>query len=432
MSDTNRIAVIGAGPMGLAAAYELCKQGKQVDLYEYDDRLGGMSAHFDFNGLSIERYYHFVCHHDDPLFALLDELGMSDCLHWVDTKMGYYYEGHLHRWGDPFSLLAFPHLDLLSKLRYGLHMFLSSKRKKANWRPLDSLDAVSWLKRGCGDKAYAVLWDRLFKLKFHELTDNLSAAWIWARIRRVGRSRRSIFQESMGYLEGGSQTLLDKLAERITAQGGQIHLSTPVQEVCLSDGKLEGIKVAGELRSYTQVISTIPLQYVPKLIPTLPSQQLMQYSQVQNIGVVCLLFKLRQPVSDNFWLNISDRKMDIPGIIEMSNLRPFDNSIVYVPYYMPQSHPKFSWSDEQIIAEATGYLKRINPMLTDADILDVHASRYAYAQPICQPRFADYLSPMRSSVQGLFIADTSYYYPEDRSISESVALGKQLAEMAQA
>ena len=425
----NKIAVIGAGPMGLAAAYELTKQGRQVDLYEYDDRLGGMSAHFDFNGLSIERYYHFVCHHDDPLFELLAELGIADKLHWMDTRMGYFYEGHLHRWGDPFSLLSFPHLDLLSKLRYGLHMFLSSKRKKANWQALDSLDAVTWLKRGCGQKAFDVLWDRLFKLKFHAYTSNLSAAWIWARIRRVGRSRRSIFQESMGYIEGGSQTLLDKMADRIITQGGQIHLSTPVQEVCIRDGKLSGVKINGETREYAQVISTIPLQYVPRLIPGLPSQQLELYRQVQNIGVVCLLYKLKQPVTDNFWLNISDKEIEIPGIIEMSNLRPFDTSIVYVPYYMPQSHPKFSWSDEQIIAEATGYLKKINPMLTDSDIIDVHASRYAFAQPICQPNFASHLPPMRSAVRGLFIADTSYYYPEDRSISESVALGKQLAEM---
>jgi protoporphyrinogen oxidase len=416
--------------MGLATAYELTKQGQQVDLYEYDDRLGGMSAHFDFNGLSIERYYHFVCHHDDPLFALLEELGISDKLHWADTKMGYFYEGHLHPWGDPVSLLRFPHLDLLSKLRYGLHMFLSSKRNKANWRPLDSVDAVTWLKRGCGEKAFAVLWERLFQLKFHDYMDNLSAAWIWARIRRVGRSRRSIFQESMGYLDGGSQTLLDKLAQRITAQGGRIHLATPVQEVRISAGKLSGIKVNSERHAYTQVISTIPLQYVPKLIPGLPSAQLEQYGQVQNIGVVCLLFKLRQPVTDNFWLNISDKEIEIPGIIEMSNLRPFDHSIVYVPYYMPQSHPKFSWSDTEIITEATAYLKRINPILTDADIIDVHASRYAFAQPICQPRFGDHLPPIRSAVDGLFIADTSYYYPEDRSISESVALGKQLAEMA--
>ncbi|MEJ2438776.1 MAG: NAD(P)/FAD-dependent oxidoreductase [Gammaproteobacteria bacterium] len=425
-----KIAVIGAGPMGLAAAYTLSKQGQAVDLYEYDDRLGGMSAHFDFNGLSIERYYHFVCHHDDALFSLLDELGIADKLHWADTRMGYFYQGHLHRWGDPFSLLAFPHLGLIAKLRYGLHMFLSSKRKKQDWQSLDGLDAVTWLKRGCGEKAYDVLWERLFRLKFHDYMHNLSAAWIWARIRRVGRSRRSIFQESMGYLEGGSKTLLDRLAERISTQGGQIHLSTPVEEVSIQDGRLNGVRVSGELREYDQVISTIPLQYVPKLIPGLPEARRKQYAQVQNIGVVCLLFKLRQPVTDNFWLNISDNDIDIPGIIEMSNLQPFDNTIVYVPYYMPQSHPKFSWSDEQIIAEATAYLKRINPVLTNTDIIDVHASRYAFAQPICQPEFSSQLPPITSEISGLFIADTSYYYPEDRSISESVELGRQLAQMA--
>lgn len=426
----SKIAVIGAGPMGLAVAYELTKQNHEVDLYEFDDRLGGMSAHFDFDGLSIERYYHFVCRPDQPLFDLLEELGMRDKLHWVDTKMGYYYHGHLHRWGDPFSLLTFPHLNLVSRLRYGAHMFFASKRDKDNWQDLDGIDAVNWLKKGSGSKAYEVLWDRLFRLKFHDYTDNLSAAWIWARIRRVGQSRRSIFQESLGYIEGGSETLLNALAERIRQQGGRIHLSTPVQKVVIENGRANGVQLNSGVEKYDQVISTIPLQYIPRLIPDLPGEQLDRYRQVQNIGVVCLIYKLKKAVTENFWLNISDPDFDIPGIIEMSNLRPLPEHVVYVPYYMPQSHPRFSWSDAQIIEEATGYLKKLNPDLQDEDIISVNASRYAYAQPICQPGFAELLPPIRGSVDNLLIADTSYYYPEDRSIAESVQLGKQLAKMA--
>ena len=428
----SNVAVIGAGPMGLAAAYELAKQGKQVDIYEYDDRIGGMTAHFDFNGMNIERYYHFVCGQDQPLFDLLDELDMRDKLHWVDTKMGYYYEGQLHRWGDPFSLLFFPHLDLISKLRYGAHMFFSSKRKKDQWKDLDSIDAVKWLKKGGGHKSYKVLWERLFKLKFHHYTDNLSAAWIWARIRRMGQSRRSIFQESLGYIEDGSETLLNRLQQEIESKGGKIHLNTPVTQV-ISDqnNKVSGVKVADKEINYEQVISTIPLQYVPEMIPQLPDEHLTQYKQVQNIGVVCLLFKLKKAVTPNFWLNISDENFEIPGVIEMSNLRPLPEHTVYVPYYMPQTLDKFQWSDEKFIAEAQSYLKKLNPQLTDSDIIDINVSRYAFAQPICQPDFAHHLPPMRTAIEGLFIADTSYYYPEDRSISESIHLGKQLAEMSQ-
>lgn len=426
-----KVAVIGAGPMGIAAAYELTKQGNKVDVYEHDDRVGGMSAHFNFSGMDIERYYHFVCGQDQPLFDLMEELGIRDKLHWVDTKMGYYYNGQLHKWGDPVSLLRFPHLDLLSKLRYGAHMFLSSKRKKDHWQDLNSIDAVNWLKKGGGHKSYKVLWERLFKLKFHHYTNNLSAAWIWARIRRMGQSRRSIFQEQLGYIENGSETLLKCLQTEIEKNGGRILLNTPVTKVISNhENKVTGVQVNDNHINYDQVISTIPLQYIAKLIPQLPEEHLQQYKQVENIGVVCLLFKLKKAVTNNFWLNISDENFEIPGIIEMSNLRPLPEHTVYIPYYMPQTLEKFKWSDQQFIDEAKVYIKKLNPELTDSDFIDSNVSRYAFAQPICQPDFAHHLPPIRSSIEGLFIADTSYYYPEDRSISESIHLGKQLAEMS--
>ena len=166
------------------------------------------------------------------------------------------------------------------------------------------------------------------------------------------------------------------------------------------------------------------------MIPQLPDEHLTQYKQVKNIGVVCLLFKLKKAVTPNFWLNISDDNFEIPGVIEMSNLRPLSEHIIYVPYYMPQSLDKFKWTNEQFIEEASSYLKKLNPELIDSDFIDINVSRYAFAQPICQPDFAHHLPPMRSAIEGLFIADTSYYYPEDRSISESIHLGKQLAEMS--
>ena len=55
------------------------------------------------------------------------------------------------------------------------------------------------------------LWKRLFELKFYEYADNISAAWIWTRIKRVGISRKSLFQEELGYIEGGSEVLIEAL-----------------------------------------------------------------------------------------------------------------------------------------------------------------------------------------------------------------------------
>src|SRR5207245_1119232 len=102
-----RVVVIGAGAMGLAAAYRAAKNGHQVDLIEAAPEPGGMAGHFDFDGVSIERFYHFICHTDDPTFGLMKELGIADKLRWRPTSMGF-FDGKLHAWGDPFALLRYP------------------------------------------------------------------------------------------------------------------------------------------------------------------------------------------------------------------------------------------------------------------------------------------------------------------------------------
>ncbi|MEP6433705.1 MAG: FAD-dependent oxidoreductase, partial [Lentilitoribacter sp.] len=68
----SKIAILGAGAMGLAAAHHALKLGHEVTVFEADKVPGGMAAHFDFGGLSIERYYHFVCKTDKPTFDLME------------------------------------------------------------------------------------------------------------------------------------------------------------------------------------------------------------------------------------------------------------------------------------------------------------------------------------------------------------------------
>ncbi|WP_188246531.1 FAD-dependent oxidoreductase, partial [Stenotrophomonas maltophilia] len=74
---SERIAVLGAGPMGLAVAYQLARDGHQPVVFEADDRVGGMTASFDFDGMPIERYYHFHCTSDHEFLTVLDELGLG-------------------------------------------------------------------------------------------------------------------------------------------------------------------------------------------------------------------------------------------------------------------------------------------------------------------------------------------------------------------
>lgn len=421
-----KVVVIGAGAMGLAAAYRAAKDGHQVDLLEAAPEPGGMAGHFDFDGVSLERFYHFVCRTDYPTFDLLKELGLSDAMKWRPTSMGVFAGGKLHRWGDPIALLKFPHLSLWQKMRYGLFALVCVRRN--SWDAIEHESAKDWIVRWCGRGVYKLLWQPLFDYKFYEYADNISASWIWTRIRRIGRSRQSMMQEELGYIEGGSLTLVNALSDGIKKHGGRIHLAEPAAEVVSEDGRVTGVRTSAGFYAADAVICTSPTPYVSALVPSLPVEWKQRYDAIHNIGVICVIFKLRRPVSPHFWVNISEPGIEIPGIIEFSNLRNVgQDSIVYVPYYMPVTNPKFTWPDATLLDEAFACLQRINPALTKGDIVATKVARLRYGQPVCEPGFAAKIPPVQTPIAGLQIADTCFYYPEDRGIAESVRLGQQMA-----
>ncbi len=422
-----RVVVIGSGVMGLTAAFQAVRDGHEVTVLEADTQAGGMAAHFHFGGISVERYYHFICKTDFPTFELLKELEIDDKLRWRETSMGIFAHGKLHEWGNPIALLRFPNMSLIDKLRYGLFAFLSSKRNA--WPSLEHRSAKEWITTWCGASVYKMHWEPLFQHKFYEYQNDISAAWVWTRIRRIGRSRKSIMQEELGYLEGGSETLVKALVGAIEAAGGKVLLGNAATHVHVKSGKVTGVDAREGTVSADRVISTVPTPLVSRLIPDLSEEAKQRYDSIPNIGVCCLIYKLKRPLSPHFWVNLAQPEIAIPGLIEFSNLRELEDTVVYVPYYMPTSNEKFSWPDEKLLAEAFVAMQAIQPRLEESDILDSRVARLRYAQPICAPGFASTLPPMQTEIEGLQVADTCFYYPEDRGIAESIRLGRKMARV---
>lgn len=426
--EQSRIAVIGGGPMGLAVAYELTRLGYQPALIEADDRLGGMAACFDFAGMQLERYYHFHCLSDTAFFDLLGELNLADQLQWRTTRMGFYLDGRLYPWGTVGAVLGFRRLPWFTRIRYLLHAARCLTIR--DWRSLDGITATQWLRSWLGEKGYQVLWHKLFAFKFFHYGDQISAAWIWSRIRRLAQSRRRL-KETLGFLNGGSQQLIDALGTAIHQGGGEIQLSTPVQALRpLPAGGAVLTTPSGE-QAFDCVISTVPL---PLLAPILKAggveESLVErYGALPSVACACVVLKTRQPVTANFWTNVNDGRFAIPGVIEMSNLRPLAGHVCYVPYYIPADHPDYQRPNQAFIASAWDCLKAINPQLSDRDLLDSHCSRYRFAQPVCGVRFQQSLPPLQP-FPGVYTADTTAYYPEDRGISESIGFGRKLARAA--
>ena len=156
--------------------------------------------------------------------------------------------------------------------------------------------------------------------------------------------------------------------------------------------------------------------------------------QYTYIGVICGLLKLEKPVTTSFWVNINDHNIPFNGIIEYTNLnsqvRTNNNaSYIYIPHYLMSTDPRFKFSNEHLMEEYIAGIKRVNPEFDRSWIMASNISRRRQAQAICRVGFKDDMPSMRSPIRGLIITDSTLYYPEDRTISASIRLGKQAAEM---
>ena len=421
---SEKVAVVGAGPMGLAIAYELILKGYKPEIFEADNRLGGMAASFNFDGLEIERYYHFHCLNDYAFFDLLDEIGLKKELKWKKTQMGFFYQKNLYKWGSLNSVLFFNKVSIFTRIRYLLHALRCLTIK--DWNKLDKISATEWLKKWLGLKGYHILWEKLFEYKFYNFSSKISAAWIWSRIKRLGKSRRKLV-ENLGYLNNGSLELINKLETIIKKNGGIIHLSNPV--LCINPLKNGGaiIKSVNKKNNYDSVITTIPIPLVTKIFKAsgIDRSIIESYEKTISIACACVILKTSKKVTDNFWTNINDSRFSIPGIVEMSNLRELNSHIIYVPFYMPEEHPNYLKSNEDLIKEAWDCIKAINPYLEDKDLISSCCNRYRYAQPVIGTEYKKTLPP-KEPFKRLYTVDTTFYYPEDRGISESIEFGRNL------
>ncbi len=434
MTGPGRVVIIGGGLAGLAAAYDLGKQGLRVTLLESSTDLGGLASAFALNRVPLERFYHFVCRADHDLVQFAQELGIGSKLHWRETRTSFFHHGRMFAFGTPFDLLRFAPVPPVQRVRFGLNILHSRYRRE--WQTLDQVPARDWLIASIGKEAYNVIWDPLLRVKFGEFHSQISAAWIWHRIWRVATSRQRIWErESMGYLEHGSTTLVDAVMQKLgECPSVQVRCGARVSRIVIEEGRARAVRLEdGESIPCDSVISTTPLPILLQMAPDLPPGYREQLARVEYIGVVCMMLKLRSPLTNSFWINTNDPRISFNGFIEYTNLNPRrdlgGSHIVYIPFYLPVTSERFGRRDADLFAEYTTALQCIVPSFNPDGVEEYQVFRERYAQAICHTGFAKLVPSHQTPVENLYLTDSAQFYPEDRTISAAIRLGRRVAKM---
>ena len=151
------------------------------------------------------------------------------------------------------------------------------------------------------------------------------------------------------------------------------------------------------------------------------------------LSAVLLILVLEKPLSDIYWLNIADRTIPFVGIIEHTNM--IDNElygnkhIVYITNYVTRDSEIYLSEGSELLKTFIPHLKKINTDFEESWIIEYYHHKIDAAQPIVKTNYSNQIPDHITPVNGLYLANTSQIYPEDRGTNYSVRLGKHLADI---
>ena len=433
-----RVGIVGAGAAGLAAAYDLGREGHRAVVYERAPFLGGQASTFDVGGRRLERGYHHLFTSDTAIVELIEEIGLGHRMRWIDSKVGTFHDSKIYDFVTPLDLLKFTPLSLADRIRLGLITLYLQRRK--SWRELEAVTAADWLRKYAGRRAYDAFWRPMLRGKFGERHyDRVNMAWVWGKVQsRVASRGRSMVREKLGYPIESFGEVFDVLAQRVEEARGEVHLGSSVSRIVVEDGRTTGLEVAvggGETRfePFDAVIATTPSYIFPRLVPPLPESYRARLSGVDYMAAVLVILVLDRPLSHVYWLNVADRSLPFVGVIEHTNLIPpehYDgNHIVYLSNYVGTDHPYYKMDHDRLLSEYTPHLRKINSGFDPSWIVTSYHHRVDAAQPIVGVNYSQAIPDHRTPFQRLYLANTTQIYPEDRGTNYSVRMGRRIARM---
>ncbi|HEY7453588.1 MAG TPA: FAD-dependent oxidoreductase [Thermoleophilaceae bacterium] len=406
------VGIVGAGVLGLTAAYRLACEGVPVTVYEESGRVGGLAGTTPLAGTHVDRYYHALTLTDDRVIELAAELGLKQSIRWRPLGVGFFHDGRLASMSTPLELLRFPGLSASERAR--LVAFVARCRLISDQDALDKEPIESWTRRVAGDALWERLWRPLLDSKFDGAYHDLPATYLWSRMRRTAGTRDRSGREVMGWIRGGHQALADALRDAIVARGGEVLTRTPVSSIVSSGGCVQGVAVGDSFHAHDWVVSTLLRPHLDRLLGS-DVRAALPADPCRYLGVVCVVARVRKSVSPYYALNITDRSVPLTSVVETTHVvdpEHVGGHLLYVPRYVLPGSPELERDSAELTREYLAQVCRMFPGFDPKrDVIASQVARARFAEPVHRAGVAERM-PELLAAPGLAVASSARVYPD--------------------
>jgi protoporphyrinogen oxidase len=421
-NQKKKVVIAGAGPAGLTAAYQLCKEKIPSVVLEKDNVVGGISRTVNYKGYLFDigghRFFTKVKAVDDMWREVLGEkrfLRRSRLSRIYYNKKFFYYPLKASN-----ALLG---LGILNSFR------MLGSYIKAQIFPIRSERSFDdWISNRFGKRLYNTFFKTYTEKVWGIPCNEISADWAAQRIKGLSlistiknallttqiKDKSDIIKtliDAFDYPEKGPGQMWEMVADSIQQNGSCLKMNSDVEKIHHAGGKITAfdVKSDGKVETVegTHFISSMPMQeLIRKFEPAVPDYVLAAADQLgyRDFLTVSLIIKKADLFQDN-WIYIHDPEVKVGRIQNFKNWSPAmvpdpSKTCLGLEYFCFEGDGLWTMSDEDLIALGTKELAALG-LVDPNDVEDGAVVRMPKAYPVYDGVYVEAVNTIRDYLMGM-------------------------------
>lgn len=414
----NYSVVIGAGPAGLTAAYELMKRGKNSIVLEQADKVGGISRTETYKGYRFDIGGHRFFTKVDEVHQFWQEILADDFIK-VPRLSRIYYEGKFYNY--PLSLL-----NTLSNLGVTpsalILMSYLQARLKVRLNPEQEAETFEeWVTERFGRRLYRMFFKTYTEKVWGIPCSKIRADWAAQRIQGMSlkgavinalfgsQNAKSLIKE-FDYPILGPGMMWERCQEKLEAGGTPVQLNTQVTRIERVGTRIKSITAQQGDRtlhlSAEQFISTMPVTALLRCLDPLPPAEVLQAAQqlkYRDFLIVSLIINREHLFPDN-WIYIHSPEFQVGRIQNFKNWSPAmvpdrRKTCLGMEYFCSVGEPLWEMSDADLIQMASREAVALGLGVREGDVEDGVVIRQRKAYPVYDDEYRQHLQVIQDYLE---------------------------------
>lgn len=443
-----KIVVIGAGPAGLTATYQLAKHiGKEIesiDVFEANGYAGGMSTSLELWNQKVDLGPHRFFSNDETVNKLWLEIVENEYDMVKRLTRIYYNKKFFYYPLKPVNALK--NLGAWEAVR----CVASYIPQKIGLNRQDKDTFEGWVTQKFGKRLFNIFFKTYTEKLWGIPCDKLDADFAMQRIKKLSLSeailsaislidnkKHKTLADEFAYPKYGTGYVYEQMRVKCEKMGAKIYLKTPVHSIQTEENKVKGISLADQVFVPADVvISSMPLSLMVAHLPDLPEPIRKKVAQLKYRNTILVYLNVN---SDNLfpdqWIYIHDNQLQTGRITNFRNWLPtlYGNektSVLCMEYWCYDEDKLWHLSEKELIELACNELYQTGLVPKNITIEQGKAIKLYRSYPVYFRNYKEILEPVQeyvNSIQNLYAIGRYGAYKYNNQ-DHSILMGIKVAE----